>query len=500
MKPDLQFILITQNLGSVTLTHSPDGWDDNFVRWERSTKYWGFFRSFTTQLRFVKEGAEILRYELYTNGLLADVYVQIKRLNRITLQYELTYTAKVDFNTMKDTEFFVDVSLVDAGLSKLIKDNEGTEYSVPINWQEAKRFRYNDRWVEYEDFSQLFMALMDEITDGGISDETYGVQCDVLEPLIRREVLTSSGAAYNSGALYSIKTSFLNLFKALNARLSLGVGVEIIDGKETVILAPISYFFQPNEIARFDYVKDFEMQVANDLLFSTVKIGYPEQSASDTLDTSNEPNTTTTFRSPVTGITNELDLISPFRGDFTGFEEAASSDISDDEVFIIELYADPTNPYWLTPDPGTLRKTGSATSYLIYNSGITPRQMALNHLQYFSSCSFQPGAIVFLTSGNENFRNLIRVGDDYVAEYSNLALTWPVDALFVPLKFKITVPLPVDFSTALQAAIKGKVRFKFNGDYYYGYILDVKAKLAGKSEADLVLLASFDNDLTNLIR
>lgn len=128
---ELRFILTFINTSAtVTLIHAPDGWDEQLVRWERSLKYWGMFRSFSIPLKFVKDGALALRTEFYTYGLKSQVNISIERQNKLTFAYEVAYSGMIDFGTWKDLDTYVEVTIIDGGLVKYLKDNEGTEYQI----------------------------------------------------------------------------------------------------------------------------------------------------------------------------------------------------------------------------------------------------------------------------------------------------------------------------------------------------------------------------------
>lgn len=119
------------------LQYAPDGWKDTLVNWGRNPVYLGLFRDFTVPMRFVKDGATILRHILWTRGKNAVAYLGISKVNRLSYPtgYDAWFLGELDFSKFKqnqeDDSFTLNV--MQGGLSKLLKANENTVYDIPIN-------------------------------------------------------------------------------------------------------------------------------------------------------------------------------------------------------------------------------------------------------------------------------------------------------------------------------------------------------------------------------
>lgn len=495
---DLIFIL-SNGASSLTLTHSPDGWDDTLVRYERSTKYWGLFRSFTVQLKFVKEGATYLRNEFYTNGVSALVTCQIKRLNKITLEYYTAYTAEVDFATFKDEDHTVSVNLVEGGLSKLIKNKAGTEYVISEEeWDGSFQFGtyvYND--VVYWQLINVFSMLVEKITDG-----EFGVKSNFLSS---KENVFVIAKYFDTTSFDSfVKTSLDDFFKSINAAFCLGMGIEIIEGVETLVIEPVEYFFDTENITHFSSINDFRLSVLDDLHFNSIKIGFPEQTYGDDTEYSGgekEANTYSIFTTPILNITKEIDLTSKYRGDITGILEFSEKNepVQIEDNFLITLMVHPTIPGKFYFHKGLIRKKDSIFEYDFYNVELSPRRLLNNHKEFIESClNCQGSDVIFTAGGNKQHLNETK-GLDWIEEYTGFTLAAP--SIFLPYAFEITVPLaPGDFNSIVGGESLGVITFDYQGNTYKGYILDIKVKLAGRGEVEFKLLASYDNDLTTLIR
>jgi len=134
---------VTQTDGTTpaNLAYSPDGWNETLVKYGRSNKYWGLFRDFTVPLNFVKDGAKILRNAMWKQGMEAVLYLAISKLNRTAFPdtYDPWYAGEFDFSKFKQTQHGIDINIMEGGLSKLLKANEGTTYEIDVK-NDPERF------------------------------------------------------------------------------------------------------------------------------------------------------------------------------------------------------------------------------------------------------------------------------------------------------------------------------------------------------------------------
>lgn len=128
------------------LKSSPDKWKDIVINWARNNKYLGLFRDFSIGLKFVNDGAKILRTAKWNIGMEAINYLSITKLDRTTFpdKYNHWYTGEFDFSKYKQTDTGVEIDIVEGGLSKLLKANEGIVYEIPINTDEDRFSVYLD--------------------------------------------------------------------------------------------------------------------------------------------------------------------------------------------------------------------------------------------------------------------------------------------------------------------------------------------------------------------
>ena len=119
---------------------TPDGWQEKSIKFGRSAKYHGLFRTFTTPLKFVKEGAKILRDRLYRFGTEAELYLLILRLDKSFgggWVHSLFYKGEIDLTKAQSAEVDFTANIMEGDLSKLFKANENTVYTLDIDVPEA---------------------------------------------------------------------------------------------------------------------------------------------------------------------------------------------------------------------------------------------------------------------------------------------------------------------------------------------------------------------------
>lgn len=119
------------------IKHDPIGWDEKLINYARSPKYHGVFRSFTVPMKFVKDGAKIVRHVLYKFGPEARLWLNITKLDHDTYRHGIYYKGELDLTTCVDNDTQIECSVMEGGLSKYLKANEGTTYEIPIDVPEA---------------------------------------------------------------------------------------------------------------------------------------------------------------------------------------------------------------------------------------------------------------------------------------------------------------------------------------------------------------------------
>jgi hypothetical protein len=115
------------------LEHFPSGWLNQTQRWGRNWKKYGIFTSYTVPLKFVRDGAKILRYLAYVDGIEANCTLFIEELNVTDESYSTYFRGEVDLSTKKDErDYFTAVIKNDRYVDKLTA-REGSDYTIDID-------------------------------------------------------------------------------------------------------------------------------------------------------------------------------------------------------------------------------------------------------------------------------------------------------------------------------------------------------------------------------
>ncbi len=126
------------------LERAPDGWQEMELEWERGFTYYGMFTAFTAPLKFVKDGAQILRHLHYTSGIEAICEIWVEKFNPSTYAYETFFKADLDFSTMVDEYDFVSVAIMENGFPAKLKAREDIEYEIDIAENAAVQYIKHD--------------------------------------------------------------------------------------------------------------------------------------------------------------------------------------------------------------------------------------------------------------------------------------------------------------------------------------------------------------------
>lgn len=117
------------------LPQHPIGWEDIEVSYLRNFTYWGINRSFTIPLKFVGDGAWIIRKLFYTGkGTEQPLTLVITKWDENTGAFELYYKGQLDLTqNINDVAEGVSVNLIEGGVLQLLKSYENTVVELPCD-------------------------------------------------------------------------------------------------------------------------------------------------------------------------------------------------------------------------------------------------------------------------------------------------------------------------------------------------------------------------------
>lgn len=111
---------------------SVNDWANAQISFKRNDTYWTAFREYSVPMKFVLDGAKILRSIYYTEGFTGKCIFYIEKLNRTTRQYEYWFDGDIDFSQSVDQDNYFQVNLMERGLIGLIRNREDVEYEIPL--------------------------------------------------------------------------------------------------------------------------------------------------------------------------------------------------------------------------------------------------------------------------------------------------------------------------------------------------------------------------------
>lgn len=124
---------------------TPDGWKDMTFQWATNAEYFSTIRSFTTALRFVKDGQAILADRMF-NGAGTEEYLYLIILRSDPSMglngYKLEYKSRLDLSKFDgDIRTGIGTNLLQDDVFSLVQANESAVYSLPCNSSNPKAVR-----------------------------------------------------------------------------------------------------------------------------------------------------------------------------------------------------------------------------------------------------------------------------------------------------------------------------------------------------------------------
>lgn len=123
------------------LRNDPDGWRDLTMQYARNETYWGIFRMYALDLRFVLDGAKILRHVFFTEGYEGECILYIEKRNTIDGSYSFWSSGELDFSQINIEDDFVSTSILQRGLPEFFANKKDLTFEIPLDVSAAKLIR-----------------------------------------------------------------------------------------------------------------------------------------------------------------------------------------------------------------------------------------------------------------------------------------------------------------------------------------------------------------------
>lgn len=234
-------ILIT---GTKTeLKAAPEGWEEYDISLDRSSVDLGVITTFTTPMTFHEDGASILRYENYTNGINQELELYIEKLDVTDYSYSDYLIADFDFTTFIDMDDGVKIMAREGGFFKKLTARENTVYTydleenTDVKWLKhdgillQSRLTFNSNGNPDTDTfgeSDIEYVLVNYITTEGTN---YYTNMYDVDPLGNRYFMQNT---FTSAISYTIRIKGTCLIDSIGTGF-FAMGIEIRDGSNALV-------------------------------------------------------------------------------------------------------------------------------------------------------------------------------------------------------------------------------------------------------------------------
>lgn len=391
--------------------------------------------------------------------------------------------------------------------------------------------------------SRMFELLMESINDD--ADVPVTAVSNLLTSTLNDEHFLSSGDGISSLQNCTITTTFADFYKWVNSKF--GASLYYDRASNTVYLEDKTVVF--NGVINSDYsissVDNFKCTPFTEEAFTNLMIGSrnfdydsKSQDANEITNGRDEWNVTSKYLTPLTRLGNATkDYVSPYRDDPHGIEQVRSNRqgkeladaSSDGEVFVLHCEAITTGsfiPPGATAAVSTrilfrtaIDATAGANYWQInnifspetaYNIFYTPARCVFRHGNWFRALfklndaddfKYKGSGKVNL-SGNQMWTSEGAVPDELHEDYDIgiMSLCANDDVLFLPFIFEFDTKEEINLYNLINDNPFNYITFVFKGNTYSGYILKATTRPSMRGRSSFRLLATYDTDITNLIR
>ena len=373
-----------------------------------------------------------------------------------------------------------------------------------------------------------------DVTSGGASIQYTSIQYNLKTPFLTIEQSTFKGALYfdaferiieaytgNSGRFKSsiftvgdalkylgvfttgreirkqtglnntFPLSLDNAFTSLQRIYNLGLGVELVEGVEKVVIEEMAYFFNStiildisDRIAPETITKEYFKELA----YNRITAGFNSFDYG-TLGGVYEFNTNSKFTTCLKNVDKQLDLVSPYRADMSGYlalvqESAQNRDVSGEaDVYIIDVEASGAD-YIVKTVADNFEDYSNRD--ILFNVELSPSRIIRRWGSYIRGFleKYKTNPLIYQTSEKNN-----KLDYGGIAETDNIIVSDLTAPLWHCEIFTIEVPALENDITAINANMYGLVKLTATE---YGWILSYKSKNENRKSEFTLLRCNTD--------
>lgn len=318
-----------------------------------------------------------------------------------------------------------------------------------------------------------------------------------------------------------MKVSMSDLTKSFFGALAAGMKYNRVTDEARI--EAITDLFVNTNTATLTNVSNARVRPFTDLLFSTLKVGYDDQTT-DSVNGKYEHNNEAVFKSPLYRATDIKDWKSPILAsmypiilDALNLDGQISTD-SENDSKLYWLHADIAAGYAGTIPAGLL---GAGNFYYnlyinpsltidnvyspstVFNVFFTPKRCLLRMGQLLASLLYGQGTeyLTFQYNSKSTYNALKMKTDDgttIIDEGGDELISTLGDAIFQPFLIELDLVSPSGISDLMDTAEYGYFDFEYNGSAFKGYVISAECNAANPEKQTWTLLSHPDNDLTLL--
>lgn len=524
---DLQFTITTSTRPGIqnVLADSPEGYDDSQITFERSKKYYGITRKWTIPLKFLKDGARLIREEFYIKGTAGEVEIYIRTLDRSLTSpayNNILYQGVADMNTFVDDGDRVSVNFKDAGPGNDIARVIDQEYDISgvARYVMYHKLYSEDTWkvVNFRYIKDVVYALLDKMTGGKLTAGAYVLKSDLLDGMgvagsnEPNQYVLATGRAFRMRDTYleddPIKTSLADLFQSIQFKNPGMMITRNAAGKPQIEIEDYRTYFD-DKLTPIDLgeVKTLSVTVDADMSINKVRIGWPYKETGAALSDNVNWIGEEYWQMPNTTGNKEIDLVGKYRADAYGINKIITDadEDQDEEIFLCSIYRTSPHPsimYFMNEGLSKNALTGTQSTGQ-QNMTLSPRRMLQAVSGRLAGMGYlYAGGDMTMMSGSQNLYNVetkMNSEPTFIAE--RLSVRLPALSRFVALNFEIECRMTYHQYRDINTDARRLIKFRYLGTLYSGWVLDLKMNLLNPQNVKMTLLAD-DNyrRLENLVR
>lgn len=277
--------------------------------------------------------------------------------------------------------------------------------------------------------------------------------------------------------------SWLDAFSSINALYCLGWAFEKLDNGLTVIrVEPKEYFYNKDITAyEFTEISQLEKFVEIDLLYESVKYGYPAVENINAVNGVDEFNSQREAASPLINVTSELNIMSKYRAAGIEIEsqrrliDSTKDSKLDDENFFIAVVRDGLGGFRVEQGIDFDEVNGVFDPDTAYNLRITPARNLRRWGKILASNVIRSANKTFAFSfGDYNYlvSSRYKPTDQLILENGDFDLS-EEEPLYYPEVYKFNSKLSNNDRDLINLNEYGAIKAKdWNGDLIEAYIID----------------------------